>query len=179
MLTQAQSDFAAQMVQAAKDSSHPFPAYAAAECVLESGWGTSGLAVRDKDVFGLKEPSWWTGQVEEINTREVLNGVSVMVPAEWPVFPDYASAFAARLKVLQSMPSTYGEALAAEDGEEFIRLVSAVWVESGTLAVSESNPVFNFSSGLWQFSKGRWSTDPSRATEVISTYNSHVGIFSV
>jgi hypothetical protein len=176
-LTQAQSDFAQQMVQAAKNSGHPWPGFAAAECSLESGWGSSGLAQRDKDVFGLKAPSWWTGQTEEIQTREVLNGVSVMVPAEWPVFPDYASAFAARLKVLQSMPGTYGEALAAQDGPEFVRLVSASWLTGDAFPVSSAHPVFTFPSGTYQFSAGRWSTAPDRASQVLATYNSHEDIF--
>jgi hypothetical protein len=177
MLSQAQTDFATQMVQAAKDSGHPFPGYAAAECCLESGWGSSGLAINDLDVFGLKAPSWWTGQVQEIQTREVLNGVSVMVPAEWPVFPTYAAAFAARLTVLQSMPQTYGEALAAQDGPEFVRLVSASWLTGDAFPISPAHPTFDFPSGTYQFAAGRWSTDPARAMSVIETYNSHVDIF--
>jgi hypothetical protein len=177
VLTSQQANFAAQMVLSARASGHPWPGYAAAECSLESGWGTSGLAVRDKDVFGLKAPSWWTGQVEEIQTREVLNGVSVMVPAQWPVFASYADAFAARLKVLQSMPGTYGEALAAQNGPEFIRLVSASWLTGDALPIGPAHPVFTFPSGTYQFAAGKWSTAPNRASEVLATYQSHVEIF--
>lgn len=178
MLSQSQIDFATQMVAEAKSSGHPWPGYAAAEAVLESAWGSSGLAVRDKDVFGLKTPSWWTGQTEEIDTREVLNGISVMVPAEWPIFPDYASAFAARLKVLQSMPSTYGEALGAQDGPEFVRLVSASWLTGDALPLSPAHPLFTFPSGTYQFKAGRWSTAPNRASQVIATHDSHLEIFA-
>ena len=183
MLTNPETQFAQQMVAEAKSSGHPFPGYAAAEAFLESAsyssiTGQSGLASRDKDVFGLKEPSWWTGQVDQIQTREVINGVSVMVNASWPVFETYAQCFAARLKVLDSLP-VYSEALSATTGPEFIRLVSASWGSVGSFPVSDSHPLFTFPSGTYQFLSGRWSTAPNRASSVLSVYNSHPDIFGV
>lgn len=183
MLTPAETQFATQMVAEAKTSGHPFPGYAAAEAFLESAsytstTGQSGLASRDKDVFGLKQPSWWTGQVDEIITREVINGVSEMVNAKWPVFASYADCFAARLKVLQSVP-IYAEALAATTGPEFVRLVSAAWVPDNTLPEGPVHPSYLFGSVYWQFSKSRWSTAPNRASSVLSTYSAHPEIFGV
>ena len=185
MLTPAEQAFAQQLVAEAKASGHPWPGYAAAEAFLESASyaapsGESGLALATNDVFGLKEPSWWQGQVYEEQTREVLNGISVMEPADWPEFPTLAAAFAARLTVLKSMPGTYGEALAAQDGAEFVRLVSAYWSPA---AEGETGPnIFTFPSGTYQFVNPppcRWSTAPNRASEVLATYNSHPEIFAV
>ncbi len=178
MLSPSQTAFATQMVSEAKSSGHPFPGYAAAESVLESAWGTSGLCQQAKNIFGLKAPRGWTGPTIQIQTREVINGQSVMVPATWPVFDSYAAAFAERMNRLNAMPSTYGEALAAQDGPEFVRLVSASWNDGGNaLPLSPAHPTFDFPSGTWQFNAGRWSTAPNRASEVIATYNSHVDIF--
>jgi hypothetical protein len=172
------------MVSEAKTSDHPFPGYAAAEAFLESASyssvnGQSGLAYRDKDVFGLKQPGWWTGQVDEIQTREVLHGVSVMVSAKWPVFESYADCFSARIRVLKSLPNYYSEALEATTGEDFVRLVSASWVKQGTLNDTISHPVVTFPSGSWQFNTSRWSTDPKRSLSVIQTYNAHKDVFVV
>jgi hypothetical protein len=182
MLTQAETTFAQQLVSESKSSGHPFPGYAAAEAFLESASynspdGKSGLAEHTNDVFGLKQPSWWTGQIYAEQTREIINGVSEMVAANWPVFETLSDAFNARLKTLQALPSIYGLALQATSGPEFVRLVSASWVTSGTYPVSDAHPVFTFPSGVWQFDHGRWSTAPNRASSVLSTYNTHISIF--
>src|ERR1035437_3775128 len=147
-LTAAKAAFAQKMVAAAKSSGHPWAGYAAAEAVLESGWGTSELAQRDLDVFGLKAPLKWTGAVDHIQTEEVLHGHKVLVPAVWPVFASYADAFATRLAVLFTNPAIYGEALDATTGRDCIRLVSGYW----HFATADSGAnVFQFPSGLWEF----------------------------
>jgi hypothetical protein len=182
MPTPAEITFAKQMVSEAIASGHPWPDYAAAEACLES-WsytsptGQSGLAQRDKDVFGLKAPSWWTGQVDVVQTREVINGVSEMVSAKWPVFETYADAFAARLRTLQNLPAYYAEALAATNGTDFVRLVSAKWVPLETYTNLVPHPVVQFSNGSWQFDSARWSTDPTRAQQALKVHDQHPDIF--
>ena len=121
-------------------------------------------------MFGLKEPSWWTGQVFNEQTREVIDGVSEMVDAAWPVFASLADAFAARIKVLNSL-LIYAEALAAKSGDEFVRLVSASWVTGDAFPVSVQHQIFMFPSGTYQFSAGRWSTAQNRASQVLDVYN--------
>jgi flagellum-specific peptidoglycan hydrolase FlgJ len=182
MLTPVETTFAQSLVSDAKSSGHPYPGYAAAEAFLESASynspdGKSGLAEHTNDVFGLKQPSWWTGQIFAEQTREVINGVSEMVAANWPAFETLSDAFNARLKTLQALPSIYGMALQATSGPEFVRLVSAAWVTSTTYPVSDAHPVFTFPSGVWQFDHGRWSTAPNRASSVLLTYTTHVSIF--
>lgn len=168
---------------AAKASGHPWPGYIAAAAFLESASyaspnGESGLAQHTDDILGIKRPSWWQGQVYDENTREVLDGVSEMEPADWPVFASFSDAFAASLTVLQSMPSTYGDALAAASGDEFIRMVSASWLTGDAFPISPAHPVFTFPSGTYQFAAGRWSTDPGRASAVLSVYGGHPQIFA-
>jgi hypothetical protein len=185
-MTSAETQFAVQLVQEAKLSGHLFPGYAAAEAFLESAsWdspsGMSSLAANYHNIFGQKKSSWWAGPTTQIQTREVLNGVSVMVPATWPVFASFAEAFEERLKLLHSLPEYYSDALAATSGSEFVRLVSASW---GTLnetpyPVGAAHPQFTFPSGTYQFAAGRWSTAPNRASSVLQTYNSHLDIFGV
>ena len=188
MLTPAETTFAKQMVSEAVASGHPWPDYAAAEACLESfsyssPTGQSGLAQRDKDVFGLKAPEWWTGQIDTVQTREVLNGASVMVSAKWPVFETYADAFAARLHTLQNLPAYYAEALAATTGEDFVRLVSAKWgVGNGPngnfpLPMTAAHPIIIFPRGAFQFLSARWSTDPTRAQQAIKIHDQHPEIF--
>jgi len=185
-MTPAETQFATALVAEAKTSGHPFPGYAAAEAFLESAdWnspsGMSRLAANYHNIFGQKKSSWWSGPTVQIQTREVINGVSVMVPATWPVFSSFAEAFEERLKLLHASPQYYSEALAATTGPEFVRLVSASW---GTLngtpyPVGAAHPQFTFPSGTYQFVAGRWSTAPNRASSVIQTYNSHPDIFGV
>jgi hypothetical protein len=183
-MTPAENAFAIELVSQAHASDHPWPGYAAAEAFLESAsytalLGRSGLALRDKDVFGLKVPDWWIGQVDDIQTREVVNGVSVMMDAKWPVFATLADAFAARLHVLRELPR-YAPALAASSGPEFIRLVSAIWSPATApypLPVNVAHPLQVFPSGTYQFLADNWSSAPNRGVQVLATYNSHPGIF--
>lgn len=180
-MTPAEITFAQELVAEARASGHPWPGYAAAEAFLESAsWGAadgkSGLAENTNDVFGLKQPSWWTGQVYDEQTREVVAGVSEMVDAEWPIFPSLSDCFAARLRVLSALP-LYAEALAATTGEEFIRLVSASWSTGGSFTDLNAHPVIIFTGQPWQFNAGRWSTDPRRAAEVLLTWKGSPSIF--
>ena len=39
------------------------PSITIAQAIIESGWGTSGLTVNAKNLFGIKANSSWTGKV--------------------------------------------------------------------------------------------------------------------
>lgn len=147
MASSTQLDFLSRAYLGAKTSGHIFPGAAAAEAALESAWGTSKLCLVANNLFGLKKPSGWTGRTVEIDTREFLNGKSVIVPAVWPVYDSWAECFTERMKVLQRNPSIYGKALSAPTPEDFIREVSS-----------------------------RWATDPLRGAKVLSIYRSHLDI---
>jgi flagellum-specific peptidoglycan hydrolase FlgJ len=151
MITAAQATFLKASYAAALQSQHPFPGYAAAETALESAWGTDELAVKGNNLFGQKSGGSTEGaQCIYCDTREqdthghwyTEHGVA------WPKFASWADCYNARLALLRRLapkyPATYGAALEAKTGEQFIALVSR-----------------------------RWSTWSGRAAAALTIYNSH------
>jgi hypothetical protein len=183
MWTAAETAFAQKVMQQAILSGVSWPGYMAAEACLESfdyesPNGMSSLASKYNNIFGQKASKSWTGPTVEIQTREVINGESVMVPATWPVFANFAEAFADRLQLLRDAPEYYAESLAATNGDDFVRLVSAKWGH-GDFPVSPAHPVITFpNSETWQFDSGRWSTAPNRAQQVLQVYYNHPEVFA-
>lgn len=66
---------------------------AIAQAAHESGWGTSGLAQRAKNFFGVKtHGSQWSGPVIDMRTREVRDGKSGMENAAWRVYNSFGES---------------------------------------------------------------------------------------
>ncbi len=149
-----QEDFLRKAAAAASAAGHLFPEYAACEAALESAWGQSGLATRANNLFGQKQsqpPIDGTGTLP-LPTKEFLHGQWVTVAANWVLFADWSMCFRARMRLLQAASRKYphyAAALAATTGEEFVSEVSQTW-----------------------------STDPARASKVLSIYAAHHGCFS-
>ena len=142
-------EFLLKALEAAEAAEHVFPAYAAAEAALESAWGKSKLAVEGNNLFGRKQSVKPVFETLDIPTKEFLHGEWVVVPAHWVKYPDWDSCFRDRMALLERLPSLYGDALAAPDGEGFIKLVSI-----------------------------HWSTDPNRAEKVLETFRAHQGVLN-
>jgi flagellum-specific peptidoglycan hydrolase FlgJ len=141
--------FFAKALPAAYAAKHIWPEYAACEAALESGWGTSRLAREANNLFGQKRGFTTKNQPTiSIPTREFLDGKWVIVPAEWACFATWEDSFAARRKLLRRKPA-YASALAAKDGEAFVREVSKVW-----------------------------ATDPGRAEKVLAIWRQHLAATS-
>jgi flagellum-specific peptidoglycan hydrolase FlgJ len=148
-----QNSFLLRAAQAAQVAAHIFPAFAACEVALESGWGHSALAEQANNLFGQKQshPPLAGATTIMMPTREFLQGHWVTVQANWVQFPDWSACFAARMQLLERLRTSdahYAAALAAANGEQFI------------VEVSKS-----------------WSTDPDRAGKVLSIYDAHKGAF--
>jgi len=149
-----QDDFLRKAAASASAAGHPFPEYAACEAALESAWGQSGLATRANNLFGQKQsrpPLEGTGTLS-LPTKEFLGGNWVTVNANWVLFTDWSMCFQARMRLLQGASRKYphyAAALAATTGEDFVREVSQTW-----------------------------STDPARATKVLSIYAAHQACFA-
>ena len=47
-----------------------------AQAILESGWGTSGLATKANALYGIKATSTWKGRIYNTQTQEVFDGVN-------------------------------------------------------------------------------------------------------
>ena len=69
---------------------HVLPSITAAQAILESGWGRSTLTTNAHNLFGIKGS--YNGQSVTMPTREVYNGKSVTVNANFRVYPSNAAS---------------------------------------------------------------------------------------
>jgi len=77
--TQAQRSFIATvgaMASADMRQSGVLASLTIAQAILESGWGTSSLAVNANALFGIKADSRWNGRVYSKSTLECYDGVN-------------------------------------------------------------------------------------------------------
>lgn len=95
-----------------------------AQAALESGWGGSKLARDGCNLFGVKADKSWKGDVITMQTREVLNGQSVMVPARWRKYPDWAACLADRVEFFKRN-KRYAACFKETTGEGWCRAVAA------------------------------------------------------
>lgn len=123
------ADFLERSQAAALKADHIWPPYAACETALESGWGQSALAKRANNLFGQKQGKKIPLPYPciDMNTEEVYPSGRVVVCATWLVFPDWETCFRERMALLRRLPKYYGNALAAQTGEGFVKLVSLTW----------------------------------------------------
>jgi len=148
-----QEEFLLKAETGAREAGHIWPEYAACEVALESGWGQSSLALKANNLFGQKQihPAFHGTGTLILPTKEFLHGAWVTINAEWMSFSDWQACFKARMEMLTRLSKEYpgyARALAAKDGETFIREVSNVW-----------------------------STGPKRAVQVLQIHNQHKALF--
>ncbi|WP_235720657.1 glucosaminidase domain-containing protein [Liquorilactobacillus vini] len=62
------------------------PSLTASQAILESGWGTSTLASKYHNLFGIKAGSSWTGKTVTLYTEEYYNGKYHTVTAVFRVY---------------------------------------------------------------------------------------------
>ena len=144
-----QTLFLARAYRAALAAHHIFPAYAACEAALESGWGRSYLAVEANNLFGQKQshPPLEGTETIAMPTREYLHDHWMTVSANWVKFSNWSECFRARMAILEHLSRAYpnyGAALKSTTGEQYLT------------AVSQS-----------------WSTDPERAGKILAIYDAH------
>jgi flagellum-specific peptidoglycan hydrolase FlgJ len=149
-----QTNFLSRAYQAAQAAHHIFPAYAACEAALESGWGHSQLAVEANNLFGQKQshPPMPGTETMTLPTREFLQGHWMTVSANWAKFAGWSECFQARMALLERLSRAYphyGAALKAVTGEQYVAAVSL-----------------------------SWSTDPQRAGKVLAVYDAHADVFT-
>ena len=144
------SDFIIKARTAAYQGMHIFPEYAVCEAALESRFGNSELAVKANNLFGQKQSHAAIAiqyPVLSLPTQEWDAGQMIVTTANWPIFPDWPTSFMERMSLLHRLAPAYphyANALAAPDGETFVREVSKTW-----------------------------STDPSRADKVLAIYSEY------
>jgi flagellum-specific peptidoglycan hydrolase FlgJ len=151
--------------EAAYQANVPFNVMWACEAALESNFGTSGLAVKYNNLYGMKQHSHPVYGTHNLPTREFV-GIAkeqamgapdgtldgwITVMAAWVSYPDWTACFQDRLDTLKRLAPVagfehYHDALNAIDCVSFVKCVSA-----------------------------KWSTDPNRASKVIAIYNMYMG----
>ena len=127
-----QTIFLSRAYRAAQAAHHIFPAFAACEAALESGWGRSQLAVEANNLFGQKQshPPLPGTETIAMPTREFLHGHWLTVSANWAKFADWSECFQARMEVLERLSRAYphyAAALKAANGEQYVTAVSQSW----------------------------------------------------
>lgn len=141
------ADFLDKASQQAETAGHIFPHMAACEAALESGYGASGLAISDCNLFGMKQHQHPVYGTHNLPTKEFVGGKWIVVNASWVKYPDYAACFTDRMSTLQRLGNAYPHYAAA------LKVTDAI---SYVTEVSKT-----------------WSTDPARAAKVIAIYQAY------
>ncbi len=73
-----------------------------AQALLESGWGKSQLSAKYNNYFGIKKGSGWNGPTVKMKTKEVVNGKTITVTAEFRVYDSPLESIKNHSKVLSA-----------------------------------------------------------------------------
>lgn len=117
-----------QMAKASEDEYAVPASVILAQAALESGWGQSGLATKDNNFFGVKctsTPSEYQSGCSNYDTREVVNGASVMVNAGFRSYASPEDSFKDHGRFLAVDNSRYGPAFEADNADDFARALQA------------------------------------------------------
>jgi hypothetical protein len=121
------TDFLTQLTPAAleceKVSGIPH-AFTLAQGALESAWGSSVLATKGFNLFGVKADASWHGATLALPTKEHLSGKDVTVIAKWRKYADWDECMLDHAKFFRDNPR-YRHALETTDPAEFARRVAA------------------------------------------------------
>lgn len=92
-----------------------------AQAILESGFGTSELAVKGKALFGIKATNW-TGKKYTKKTGEYVNGKYITVTADFRAYDSWAESIADHGAFLSSK-SRYANLIGETDYKEACRKI--------------------------------------------------------
>ena len=71
-----------------------------AQAILESGWGSSTLSVKAKNLFGIKAFDDWTGAYTTMDTTEYYNGMRQTVTARFRAYDSFNDSIKDHTKLL-------------------------------------------------------------------------------
>lgn len=124
-----------------------YPSVMVAQAILESNWGTSDLAVKANNYFGIKATKDWTGAIYNKDSGEHLNGTTSLVNSD---FRSYAS--------MQAGLSDYAAKLTVSATSPYYTGVLRSNAPDGQTAAT----------GLT-----KWATDPNYVTKVVNAIKSY------
>ena len=141
-----------ELYEQAKASQHIWPAMAACEACLETGWLSDELGKDYNNVFGRKVSVGAENPYQQVRlpTKEDIGDRVVSIWATFVWYPSKAESFTDRMALLERLQDTYPDykaALHAATPEDYISSVSA-----------------------------KWSTDPDRGKKVLQIYHAHKDI---
>lgn len=85
-----------------------------AQAILESANGTSGLATKGKNLFGIKAGGSWKGESVTMQTTEYVNGKAIKVDASFRKYESYEDSIADHTKLLTTA-SRYANLIGVTD----------------------------------------------------------------
>ena len=150
-LTQEQESFLRRAWFAAVQAGHIWPEMAACEAALESGYGTSELAIADNNLFGMKQHLHPVYGTHVLPTKEFLDGKWVVCSAKWVHYADWSTCFQDRMATLKRLASVYPHykaALEASSGTGYTYEVSRTWSTDPERAKKVCD-IFDSISGDW------------------------------
>ena len=100
-----------------------YASFCIAEAALESGWGSSQLAVQGYNLFGVKADSSWTGDTITFRTREFLNKQWVFVNALWRKYDSWLGSFTDHANFLHQN-ERYSSAFDTTTVEDFVNAIA-------------------------------------------------------
>jgi flagellum-specific peptidoglycan hydrolase FlgJ len=121
------TDFLTQLTPAALECevSAGIPhAFTLAQGALESDWGSSELATKGFNLFGVKADASWHGATLVLPTKERLSGKDVTVVAKWRKYATWQECMLDHAKFFHTNPR-YKHALETTDPIEFARRIAA------------------------------------------------------
>ncbi len=90
-----------------------------AEGALESGWGSSVLYEKAKNIFGVKVYPGWKGEILTLPTREYINERWEMVEAKWCIYHTYLECILDHARFILTEPRYSGCFAHPYSGAEF------------------------------------------------------------
>jgi lysozyme len=76
------------------------PSLTIAQAILESGWGSSGLAIKARNLFGIKAFSNWRGERITLPTTEWYNDKQQIIDADFRAYDSFNDSIEDHNKLL-------------------------------------------------------------------------------
>lgn len=110
------------IVKVAKEKGYNFPSAIIAQSILESGWGTSELASKYFNYFGMKCGSAWNGKSVNLSTKEeYTTGTLTTIKDNFRVYDNLESGIRGYFDFISS--SRYSKLKTATSSKNYIEII--------------------------------------------------------
>lgn len=145
---------AASQAQKASKKYGVYPSVMIAQAIVESAWGTSGLATKANNLFGMKADDGWSGATYSARTREEVNGQSVYITARFRKYSNWEASFEDNGKKLRNGVSWDADRYAGAWIEKASSYKAATKALTGTYATASNyNTILNSRISAYNLTK--------------------------